>query len=135
MKKSTKGFTLVELIVVIGVLLVLAVIAVAAYRNVQVNARISANRSSLQSMASVMNNAQGATGQTIGDTGSNLMAKPGSPGPWSHVIPEDPSTGAEEMVFAADASNVHPDAWDQLDQDDESGMWYVKPIDRSMVGG
>lgn len=45
MKKSSSGFTIVELIIVITVIAILAAITVVAYNNIQKNAAISAMRS------------------------------------------------------------------------------------------
>jgi prepilin-type N-terminal cleavage/methylation domain-containing protein len=63
--KSKKGFTLVELIVVIGVLALLAVGSVMAFNGVQRNARRSVVRTEAMSLAAALNNYNAAiiTGQ------------------------------------------------------------------------
>jgi len=139
MKKSTKGFTLVELIVVIGVLLILAVIAVAAYQNVQINARISAARASVTTLASVWNNLEAMTGGKV-DEGDFDMGEdeiPDTGGTWFHIIEadDDPDfgTGADEMRFAATIPANHTFALAALERDPESELWRVKAVTRDML--
>ena len=56
LQKKKKGFTLVELIVVVSVLLILAVLAVVAYSNITDSARQAALRSDASTLAGALNN-------------------------------------------------------------------------------
>lgn len=62
MNKKRKGFTLVELIVVMAVLLVLSVLAVLAYSNIQENFRDAARSSDAMAVARSLNTYNSACG-------------------------------------------------------------------------
>jgi prepilin-type N-terminal cleavage/methylation domain-containing protein len=53
--RSNKGFSMVELIVVISVIAVLAVLSSVAYRNVQINARRAALQADVTALAGILN--------------------------------------------------------------------------------
>ncbi len=81
MWKKGKGFTLIELMVVIAIILILALIAIPAYRNMQDRARKSRVQSDLRTLANALQmfytdwnqypvDATGARLITGGDTGA-----------------------------------------------------------------
>ena len=87
MNKNKKGFTLVELIVVIGILLTLAALGMMALSNIGEQARHAANRSDAEMIARAINTYNALVGPThrvLLATGANSLAI---------VLPE-PAAGA-----------------------------------------
>lgn len=65
MKKSTSGFTIVELLIVIVVIAILATISIVAYNGIQERGRASKIQADLTSLAKAMTAAKQLTGRTI----------------------------------------------------------------------
>jgi prepilin-type N-terminal cleavage/methylation domain-containing protein len=60
-----RGFTIVELLIVIVVIAILAAISVVAYSGIQQRAKASAAKSDLRNFAKAIEAARGATGKTL----------------------------------------------------------------------
>jgi prepilin-type N-terminal cleavage/methylation domain-containing protein len=127
MKKNTKGFTLVELIVVVAVLAILAVAAVLAVTNVQRNARISAAMAEANGLASALNefNNSVRSGEQITDLDT--------------IDTEDSDIGASvivPLVFNPNREEAVP--WDEFqdwDPDDHDVVVWggpLGPVNRSV---
>lgn len=92
-KLPTKGFTLVELLVVITIIAILAIIGITAFTGAQKTARDGRRRSDIDSIAKAMETRYNpATGQYVALDVSFFA---------SNAIPVDPSTNA---VYAAPLS-------------------------------
>lgn len=65
MKKTTSGFTIVELLIVIVVIAILAAISIVAYTGIQARAKDSKMKADVANIAKAMNAAKQLTGKTI----------------------------------------------------------------------
>lgn len=65
MKKSTSGFTIVELLIVIVVIAILAAISIVAYSGIQERARVTAATSDMNNLYKAILAARINTGQTL----------------------------------------------------------------------
>lgn len=75
-KKNQKGFTLVELMVVVVIIGILVAIAVPVYRNVQTTAKIKANDANIKIIESAIQ-VYLAEGGTLDDLDINLLVTKG----------------------------------------------------------
>lgn len=83
---SPKGFSLIELLIVISIMAILAVVSVTVYSNVQRNARNAARRADIDSIIKAIETAKVPTNATYGAiaiTGASFQ---------SGNVPSDPST-------------------------------------------
>jgi len=77
-KNGQKGFTLVELIVVMAILAVLAAIAVPKYNGIQVTAKVKADGATAQSIARAarIQQLESASGAAVATVSTNYMDVP-----------------------------------------------------------
>jgi len=99
MWKKGKGFTLIELMVVIAIILILALIAIPAYRNMQDRAKRSRVQSDLRNLATILEVFYTDWNQYPEDTeGSRLIEGETS----------TPSTAGAELLGTGGSINVSP---------------------------
>jgi prepilin-type N-terminal cleavage/methylation domain-containing protein len=142
MRKSNKGFTLVELIVVIGVLALLAVGAVLAFTNVQRNARIAAANSDAARLADALNtfNSNAATGARIRDAAGIAAAIPAASPTRVNLPISMTGTGLDDMDMSVSFGNVARlnlvRSWIEYTGDATTdGLWVVRDIDDGVTPG
>jgi len=131
MWRSGKGFTLIELMVVIAIILILALIAVPAYRNMQIRAKKARAQEDLRNIATALeaffvdwnqypadtgtvwineltggNEGSGATVNVSGATSAT-----GESGPIVYInhIPDDPFSPGNSYHYAV--TDVHNGPW------------------------
>ena len=110
--KKRKGFSLVELIIVIGVLAILAVAAIMIIGNVRDNARTAANRSNAQSIIRAVNthNSLSTTPHTLtGDSAAMSTALA------ALVLTEDEAGGTEMNLGISISADEYAEAWAWID--------------------
>lgn len=101
MRKSNKGFTLVELIVVIAVIAILAVLAAVAFMNVRDNAETAAVNAEANRIVAYIDLAE-----SVGPTGVNrstIIAVIQNGGTHSFTVPGE--DGQSSMVFSITTDN------------------------------
>jgi prepilin-type N-terminal cleavage/methylation domain-containing protein len=117
--KNRKGFTLVELIVVVAVLALLAVGAVLAIRGVQRNARMSANRAAAVTMSQAFNQYNAAVSST-----EAVVSIPAGAA-WTRVLPPL-LPGGDSLEFSVALSSsarfAQVGGWISL----RDGTWIVR---------
>ncbi len=90
-KKNQKGFTLVELMVVVVIIGILVAIAVPVYRNVQTTAKIKANDANIKIIESAIQ-VYLAEGGTLDDLDINLLVTKG----YLKEVPKYPDPDSDE---------------------------------------
>jgi len=118
MKKTTKGFTMVELIIVIAVLALLAVGAVLAFQGVQRNARVTTNRTAAQNLVDQMNMFIQAGGAAAGiDTPAN--------GVFTMVIPASGILDVQDYSVVFESQTRAAQVRTFINNTGPNGMWIV----------
>ena len=131
MWRSGKGFTLIELMVVIAIILILALIAVPAYRNMQVRAKKARVQEDLRNIATALeafyvdwnqypgtehweDELTGGSGASINKSGATTST--GEEGPITYIkeIPDDPFKPGSKYSYSLNGdtwtlSSVGPD--------------------------
>jgi len=124
MWRKGKGFTLIELMVVIAIILILALIAIPAYRNMQLRAKKSKAQSDMRTLATVLQayytdwtefpttlNSLLGNVDTAGGTNSGTSAT-GEQGPIKYldVLPKDVFAPNADYNYKTD-SETDPQSW------------------------
>ena len=146
MWRKGKGFTLIELMVVIAIILILALIAIPAYRNMQDRARKSRVQSDLRTLANALqmfytdwnqypvmatagrleDKSGNAGGELTGNNGSvnksGQISATGEAGPIHYIekLPIDPfDPNAESYYYCSDETGTKYVMWSKTSAPDE----------------
>ena len=107
MSKRNKGFTMVEILVVVGLIAILGVIAVIAFGNIQVGVRRSAVAADARSLASMINTVNVlASGNRIEQTALNGVTGTAGATHAMTVLNANASMPATDLVVPAGARAV-----------------------------
>jgi general secretion pathway protein G len=106
--RKQKGFTLVEILIVVVILGILAAIVIPQFSDASTQSKVSSAKSSLQTLRSQISLymiQHDDTPSTLADFTTNMTTKIGQYGPYLQTVPNNPFTQTNTLA-AADGANV-----------------------------
>lgn len=100
MKKLNKGFTMVEILVVVGLIAILGVIAVVSFGNIQDGVRRSSVQADARSLSTMINTANALNPGAVGDQASLTIPAAANTAASPHNITA-PGVPVQTMVIPA----------------------------------
>ncbi len=132
--KNLRGFTLVELLIVIAIISILISIGLASFRRVQMQSRDRQRQADLSNMAGALEQFYGDNNQYPGAL-TELITNPSLAQPYLRALPVDPSTntayGAGNYLHTAQAYclvvtlEIPPTTTEDCPVDSSTGHHYV----------
>lgn len=102
--KTTKGFTLIELMIVIAIIAVLSIIGITIYNGQQLNARNNRRKEDINAIANALETNKGIGSATYSAIYTTSFS--------SGLFPKDPNTGTVEYCGSTTSGTVLPvNAW------------------------